>query len=253
MNLTVPEFIHKNINWFNFRKALFQVIMPILLTFLTFYNFVSNTTTSTKYVYEYLYFYTWLILFLYGAMNCILAYIFNIYSDQVLFKKEIKIDKNASELMLFENINSSFDNHFIIVTKRIFKLRCSKSIFFTYITKICWIFGLDCPILIPLKIISKLGNSRQTLTEENEDIILHTTLTNLYKYHPTKYNVIPIMDFYDEPNHNYSPKTIITKLDKSICDIQESLYNISIHSTNTDIDSDTDINIDSDNMPTEEI
>lgn len=215
--------------WFYFRKGLFQIFFPILLMFMSFCDFISQrTNNSDEYAYNHLYFYTSLILFLHTSAKHILEYIFSICSNDVIFKKEINLNKTTDNLILsFET--ESINEHNIIIIKKIFKIRYSKDLFFIYVNKICWVLGIDSPVLIPYDIIAKLTNINNNLTAENEDEFLHTTLTNLYSYHPIKYSMVSPVNEQHSPiiediTQNLLPKVIITQLDKSINDMQKELF-----------------------------
>ena len=235
MSTAVSNFTHRYKFWFYFRKGLFQVLFPILLTFMTFCDFVKQSgQLQNGYAYYNLYFYTSLILFLYTGMNRILEFIFSLCSDDIIFKKEIDLTRTTPQLLLSSNLTREHDTvsdeHYIIIVKKIFKLRYSKSLFFTYVTTICWFLGIDSPILIPHDIAKKLGNIKNNLTLDNEDSIMQTTLTNLYSYHPRFYEVKPIMDddddnLLDSLEDGLVPKRVITKMDKTICDMQKELFN----------------------------
>lgn len=236
MTITIPNFVHHNKFNFYFRKALFQVFLPVLLAFLSFCDFVSQSGKENNgYAYNHLYFYTSLILFFYASARYFLDFIFSICADDIVFKKEVDLTQTTPDLILAINIDdepknyNSNNDHFIIVIKKIFKIRFSGSIFFHYIVKICDFLGIDCPILIPSDVISKLTNYEEFPTLENEDVLLQKTLTNLYSYNPTKYNVIPVTDDdYDMETllrENIVPKYIISKMDKTINDIQKELFN----------------------------
>ena len=236
MSTSVSNFTHRYKFWFYFRKGLFQILFPILLAFMTFCDFVKQSGQShNSYAYYYLYFYTSLILFLYSGMNRILEFIFSLCADDIIFKKEINLSHTTPQLLISSNLAREHDGpsceHYIIIVKKIFKLRYSKSLFFAYVTTICWFLGIDCPILIPNDIAKKLGNIKNNLTIDNEDSFMRTTLTNLYSYHPRFYEVTPIIDEdYDENlldslEDGLVPKRVITKMDKTICDMQKELFN----------------------------
>jgi hypothetical protein len=231
MGTGIPNFTHRYKFWFYFRKGLFQVFLPILLTFMSFCDFINqNSKKNNDHTYNHLYLYTALILFLYGGMKYILDFIFSMCSDDVILKKEINLNGTTPNLMLSLKFTNSLNDHFIIVTKKIFKLRYSKSLFFKNINKLCWFLGIDSPLLIPYEIISKLGNVNNNLTPENEEIFLHTTLINLYTYHPEKYSFIKIQNDNNTERENLleedlMPKILITKIDKNISEIQKELFN----------------------------
>lgn len=217
--------------WFLFRKGIFQVFLPILLAFITFVNYVDQSGNDNSYAYHHLYFYTSLILFLYGSVSHILNFIFSICSDDVMFKKEISLDKTTTQLFLPSVTDLRSDNYFIIIIKKIFKLRYSNSQFFVYIDKVCWYLGIDSPILIPANVVNRLNKTKNISESENDDSILKMTLINLYNYHPTLYEVKPLVEIDDNTNtatiENTSlmPNKVITHVDRMICDLQKDLFN----------------------------
>jgi hypothetical protein len=230
MSITVPNFSDQYKFWFYFRKALFQVFFPIALAFMSLCDFaVQSNNNDSTHAYDNLYFYTLLILFLYTGMKQILEFIFTVCADDVVFKKEINLEQTTSQLLLSINTsNSTQEGHFIIAIKKIFKLRYSKSPLFVHITKICWFLGIDCPILIPDNIISKLSNAKDDITLENEQEFLHTTLMNLYAYHPKLYEITPITENNDDEialvPEGMVPKRVTTQIDKIICEMQNNLF-----------------------------
>lgn len=224
----MPNFIHHYKFWFYFRKCMFQVFLPVLLAFMSFCDFINQSGKEYSYSYNHLYFYTSLILFLYGAMRYVLDFIFSICSVDVIFKKEIGLNETTN--FSISDISEISNEHFIVVIKKIFKLRYSKLSFFKNINKLCWFLGINGPILIPYEIITKLGNVKNILTEENEDLFLHTTLTNLYTYHPQKFNLVrmpeeQIPQTDDIIHENLIPKILITQTDKMIGEMQKELFN----------------------------
>lgn len=241
MDISITITPHDQKFWFYLRKGLFQVCFPILLGFMSFCDFVNQTDgkNNKKPAYEHLYFYTSLTLFVYASAKYILEFIFSMCSEEVIFKKEMNIDHSTSDLFMTGNIFDTSNNHFMVTTKKIFKARYSKLSYFVIIDKICWALGIDSPILIPQEIIDKLSNTRSDVTAENEEMILHTTLLNLSKYHPKKYNMVPVKEEDEVEIQNTEsvdndgnstvitllPRVIITKLDKSINEMQRDLFN----------------------------
>ena len=229
MHINIPYFVHHHKFWFYFRKAIFQGFFPIFLALLTFSDFVKQTTTENSgRAYNHLYFYTSLILFLYAQMKIILEFIFAICAEDVIFKKEVNLNKTTSQLLLSFDMDNVSNDHFIVTIKKIYKLRYSNYTFFRQVDKLCWFFGLDSPILIPQELISKLTNSKNNIDEENdenEDALLHTTLLNLYAYHPEKYNSPTVQVGRNNEKQYLIPKMIITPVDKSINNMQRLLFN----------------------------
>ena len=230
MAITIPSFVHHSKFGFYFRKAFFQAFLPILLAFMSFCDFVNQIGKENNgYSYNHLYFYTSFILFCYALAKYLLDYIFSVCADDIIFKKEINLAQTTPDLLLSLNLGDQSNDNFLIVIKKIFKIRFSNSIFFQYIIKSCDFLGIDCPILIPLEVVLRLTN-QHGYNLDNEDILLQTTLSNLYSYHPKKYDVVPRMDDdnMDQESlliENLVPKFIVSTLDKTISDIQKELFN----------------------------
>ena len=239
MDFNVSSYYYESKFWFYFRKGLFQVFFPILLGIMSFCDFIKQKNTTG---YDHLYFYTSLLLIIYASARYIMEFIFSICSEEIIFKKKLNSDHNALDVFLSSDNLESY-NHFMITTKKIFRIRYSRVSLFIYIDKICWVLGIESPLLISQEIIDKLSNNRSDITEDNEEIILHSILLNLSKYNPQKYNIVPIKDEkkihkdngendgdvinYGDNNTvvNLLPCVIITKLDKSINELQKYLFN----------------------------
>jgi hypothetical protein len=234
---------------FYLRKAFFQGVLPIILALFSFFDFIrQNTGQNTSSFYLHIYFYTAGVLLVYTQIKIILEFIFSTCSENVIFRKEISMDKSISEKLVTnvspfnESYNSeilvpmgdsmSLREHFIITIKRIFKLRYSDSIYFKFMCKFCWLIGMECPILIPYDIIAKLANAKNSITKENEQQLLHMTLANLQGYHPDKYNIYASGVSTNTDNEKLSliPKSIITPLDKTIGDLQKEVFHMQRHS-----------------------
>ena len=230
LRVLIPHFTHERYLWFYCRKALFQVIMPILLALLSVTNFVSNSNHKHDSAPSHLYFYTSIILFLYVSMTYILKYIFTIFSEKIILRKEINLMNTASNLILDNNDVSGIDELSFVVSKKIFKARYSQSTFFQNISKLCWFLGMDSPILIPQEILFKLSSSK-IITTDNEHSIMKETLTNLCTYHPEIYNhIISEENQNEEQNENLVSSYIVTQLDKTIAEIQLDLFDRKIDS-----------------------
>lgn len=154
----------------------------------------------------------------------ILEYIFSITSEQIIFKKEVNLNDSSSNIIVSEFSNLT-DSHFLIVSKKIFKLRYSSYIYFRFISKLSWVIGLDCPILIPTEIITKMG-SNENIVSTNEEAILQSTLMNLSNYHPTRYNVVCLQDDNTDNADIESllPQVLISSMDKKINKIQIEIF-----------------------------
>lgn len=214
--------------WFYFRKGLFQGFFPVILAILSFYGFSNKDTDS---IYGHLYFYTSLILLIYISVKHLLSFIFTVCAEKIIFKKEINPTHSMPDTLYTLEINENLDKkHCMVISKKIFKIRYSDKPFFIYVEKICWYLGIDCPMLISKEIIDKLSNYREDITINNEETILHSTLLNLSTYSPHTFNIVPdknsdeeisIEDDLDIPY----PKIIVTKIDRSINDLQRDLFN----------------------------
>lgn len=210
------------------RKAFFQVLMPISLALMALIDFANQNGKKTNH----LYIYTSIILFIYGAMKYFLEFIFSLTADDFVFRKEVNRQKISSELLIDININDKSNDQYIVVIKKIFKIKYSNYLFFQYIVKICYFLGFECPFLIPQDAIMKLNDIIEDINEHNEDMVMYSVLSNLYTYHPTKYTVNPIIndtiidfDFDKKMENDMVPKIIISKTDKIISEIQKELFN----------------------------
>ena|SRR5271154_3333869 len=212
MPTKVPTLMNQYKFWFYVRKAIFQGCCPIILAFMTFYDIVKQAADENKgKFYFHIYFYTSLILFLYTQSRVVLEFIFSICSDDIIFKKEIDLTQTTPELILpngFMNMSDTSTINFIIIIRKIYKLRYSKSLFFRSISKLCWLLGIDGPILIPYEIVCRLTNANIPLTRQNEQQLLYMTLDNLCLYHPTKH--------YTTSNDNEEPLIPVTLRDPEL-------------------------------------
>ena len=237
LRILIPHFTHERYLWFYCRKALFQVMMPILLTLLSISNFVSNSNQKHDSASSHLYFYTSAILFLYVSMTYILKYIFSIFSEKLILRKEINLMNTTNNLILEADISSNVDELSFIVSKRVFKARYSQSPFFQKINKLCWFLGIDSPILIPQEILFKLSNSK-IITADNEHTVMKETLLNLCTYHPTMYNHNHISEDSQDSGkiENLVSSCIITHLDRTIAEIQLDLFDKRIDGRSNHLD-----------------
>lgn len=215
--------------WFYVRKGIFQVLLQLVLAMMTVWDFAGQNNTGTSY--NKLYFYTSFLLVLYTGLKQILEYMFSICSEEVVFKRELNNSHSRDILMSFDMLNSP-SGHYIVTTKRIFKLRYSKSNLFIKIDKLCWFLGIDSPVLIPFNIIEKLGNIKDNLTTNNEDIYLNVTLTNLHKYQNDENDMEEDSEDIEKnsiPKENSDidsliPKVIQTETDLNIKELQSELF-----------------------------
>lgn len=221
--------------WFYVRKCIFQVFLPILLGLLTFSDFVNQSTKKTSSgSYNHLYFYTSFLLFIYAQISIILNFIFSICTVDIILKKIIDLQNSTPELIIASSTNLN-NGHFMITIKKIFKLRFSNWKTFKFINELCWIIGIDSPVLIPYNVITRLTNHKSEIDSYNEQQLLDITLTNLLSYDPAKINGIPINTSNISPTGNeilteYNaekpllPRIVISKLDQTIAEMQEKIF-----------------------------
>lgn len=187
MGLKIPQLIHQYKFWFYVRKAIFQGFIPLLIGIITFYDLANNIESGLgTNLYAQLYVYTSLILFLYGTTGTVLNFIFDLCSDDIIFRKDIDLEQTVPNIMLSMHLDSQTSDSFIIIVKKIFKLRFSNSWFFISITKLCWWLGMDCPTLIPYELVKDFMHGDIKLSMKNERHIMHSALDLLYKFHPVK-------------------------------------------------------------------
>lgn len=218
--------------WFYIRKGIFQVFFPIFLGLLTFSDFANQSTNKNSLgAYNKMYFYTSGLLFIYAQVAVVLNFIFATCSEDVIFRKMVDLQNSSSELMITSTTNIS-DGHSIITIKKIFKLRYSCRKIFRFIDKLCWLLGIDSPVLIPYDVIIRLTNYKSDIVGENEQQLLHTTLANLLTYDPVKINGIGLKNYSAggasmeyTSNRPLLPTIVISKLDQSIGEMQEKIFN----------------------------
>jgi hypothetical protein len=216
---SVSSSVYHRDSAYYFRKMIFQVILPIVLAIFSYLDYsyqIYSEPNSNNHIYLHLYFYTFTILLFYACIKYILEYIFSICSEDIIFKKEISLDKTIN-LQLYDY---HLDNHTMITIRKVFKIRFSKMKFFEKISAISWYIGLDCPIIIPSSIISKLTDNESNLNDES---LLHTTLSNIYHYQPRLYNISPVDNLDGNENLGVS-RQVITKTDRNICQMQKELF-----------------------------
>lgn len=134
--------------WFYFRKAIFQGVVPIVTTIITFYDL---RNTKSGYISD-IYLYTSTILFVYGMLNTLIQFISDIFAIYVGFQE----DFNVTDSRMIEEIIVSKQPMTII--KKVFKPKYSNNLFFRGLSKFCWYIGHDCPILIPHSVVNKINN-----------------------------------------------------------------------------------------------
>lgn len=151
-----------NLFWFFFRRGIFQVFLPIALGIMTYFDyFTQKSIDPTRMFYHNVYFYTSLILFIYAVLGYIIRYIFDITSSSVIFTKDL-------------DETSLLKNNALININDIFDLKYSKNIFLQFISKLCWILGINSPVFISYKILERINPSYFLSLDE--------TLHNLYNY-----------------------------------------------------------------------
>jgi len=235
MAVKIPQLMTQYKFWFYVRKAIFQGFFPIIVGSATFYDLAKNTSDDNQVFYKHLYVYTGLILFSYGSTKTIFEFIFSVCADDIIFKKEINLENTTADLMLSLRLDdSNSTSNMIIIVKKFFKLRFTNSTFFIGISKICWWLGIDCPILIPYEIIKQLTNHYDVITPDNENLLLTTTLREMFQYHPTKENSIYSVAKATSSDLGYKADERLlgntqsllpkNKMDRSIQHIKKQLY-----------------------------
>lgn len=233
MAIKVPSFVHQYKFWFYLRKAVFQGIIPVLMVVLTVIDMLLKTSSSNS---GFAIFMT-ILLAMYGNFRIFLEFIFSISSDEVVFKKDIDLTKTTKDLLLSVNLTNNSNNNYLIIIKKIFKLRYSGNKLFKYIDQTCWYLGIDCPILIPIDVVNLITNKNVDVTvlnEYNEATQLEETLQDLYKYkHPVYENVPTEQDNQDDlllsdTHTDTSSKQTIEHLRYQIFNISPVYYSIDI-------------------------
>lgn len=161
--------------WFYLRKAIFQGLFPLMLTWITFYDLLVDDSGNQVY-YKHLYFYTSGILFVYTHCRIILDYIFSITSDDVVFYKSIDLNQTTDIQILSPNINNTHINQMVLV-KRIFKLRFSQHRSFKWMSSLSWAVGLDCPILLELDFLESIYDG--PINAQTENAVLQSAIVEI--------------------------------------------------------------------------
>lgn len=209
--------IHQYKFWFYVRKAIFQGCIPIILAFITFYGMQK--------FYVRLYLFTASILFIYSQLRVILEFIFSVCSDDILFKKEIDLSQTTPDLFLSVNLSNPQNSEFLFIVKKIFKLRYSGNPVFQIIYKLCWLMGIDSPVLIPIEIVNKLIKHR-IINHTNEHELLSTTISKLYHYHPNQLDVELSQVLTESAKQNLINKEITPELNEEIRRVKKELFGI---------------------------
>lgn len=200
MTITIPIYPHRNRKWFFVRKAIFQLVLPAVLALISFFDYLANSDESA---YSSLYFYTTLILLAYTGIKSTLKYIFDICSDITVFRKPINLTSTIPNIIMVTDLESGQG---VMVMRKIFKLRYSAWPSFVRITQVCWLLGLDCPILVPFELIRDLNT-------DTEELSLQTTLDRIYNFQPTIHNL-----------DGDITKQVVLRSDQSICDVKRGLF-----------------------------
>lgn len=241
MSIKIPSFVHKHRKWFYFRKAIFQAILPFILVIITIIDFIHQRENS--HAKSYLYYYTLSIIIIYNFIKEFMIFMFSNCADDVIFNKVVDISRTTKDLKLSFNIEHNPNEHHVVIIRKIFRLRYSNNLFFKFIDKMCWMLGIDSPILIPQDIIVKLGNVKDgTLNPETEQAFLHTTINNLYLHNTPELNdfdstipsTIPTYtatnfidgdyDLLEHSKENLLQHRKLTKLDISISNLKMDLF-----------------------------
>lgn len=150
-----------------------------------------------------------------------LEYIFSIYSETIIFKKNFNKNSNNGVLFFSGGDSTFMDTHFICVTKQIYKLKYSGSKFFIVIDKMCWFMGIDSPVLIPIDVIKNLNNNMLDNNNDDNDSNQHDMLNKLiyelFGYNTDLSDVSSDMDSETNTRINMSSDSVLDKplIDKS--------------------------------------
>jgi hypothetical protein len=208
----MDEYFKRKRFWYYCRKCIFIMILPSILALFSLFDI--NYNDKNKNPYKNIYFYTTFILFIYAMIGYFITYINDVYAVDVLFSET----KNK-ELVILKFEPNNNDVMFIVI-KRVFRLRYAHNFRYTmfkYISKLCWIVGIDAPVLIPYDVIAKLSSCKDTITIKNENEILGKTINNLYTYNPS-------WETYGlGVEEQLLPHAIMSNLDRSIGEIQGEL------------------------------
>jgi len=144
----VPVLESDTKTWFYIRKSIFQGLLPIILKLTTLFDLWRQSEGSGPF-YQQIYFYTTIFLGLYYCLSVTMDLIFSICAEELIFQKAIDLTQTTAEVA-FSFDRQNYQNNLIII-KRVFKLRYSKYRVFHLITQVCWVLGVNCPMLIPLE------------------------------------------------------------------------------------------------------
>lgn len=164
--------------WFYIRKSIFQGLIPIILKMITVFDFYRNA--SETYYYQ-LYFYTAVLIAFHSCIGIALDPLFSICSEHVVYRKPIDLSRTTDPLIFSMQMNAHPQNE-VIVVRRVFKPRYCKYRMLKWIAKMCWVLGMDCPILLT--------------EEEVEEFQLPPEVEN---YQPSKDSILPSdpVNFYN--------------------------------------------------------
>lgn len=223
------DIIERPLFWFYFRKALFQIFIPIFLATISLCNFMRQSVDSTNHhLYSHLYFYTSILLIAYTCMKYVIEFIFNMTTITINIRENDNIANTPGLNMI--NITNS-DKYAPTFSKKITKIKYSDNKIYIKLVKLCWILGIDCPILVPYDIIKKLLGRINICTIKNDKALLFAFLESAYNYKPDLYALVMPQDveisIEPEINGEYMiPQRIISRLDESICLLQKELFGI---------------------------
>lgn len=185
--------------WFYIRKAIFQGVIPICLKMITVFDFYRNSDEEAYY--RQLYFYTAVLIAIHSCCGLALDPIFSIGSEQIVFRKPVDLTQTTDPLMMSVQMNAPSQNE-VIVVRRVFKPRYSKSKILKWITQFCWILGLDCPVLLSLEEINEFQPPQDLYQQEQsqmQDSILPSDPVPLSMFNRMKASMMGRSSIYREP------------------------------------------------------
>ena len=186
MAVKVPRVIHQYKFWFYIRKFIFQQIFPFMMGLVTFYDLTQNINSPTNIFYKRIYIYTSLFLTIYTSIQFILNFIFEVTSDDIVFRKEINLENTINDLVLSSNLEDYSQINYIVTIQRVFKIRFSSSWYFLTLSQTCWYLGIETPILIPQELVDELLQGKDIVVH-NEQFLIQTIIDNIYQFHPIRH------------------------------------------------------------------
>lgn len=215
----ISKAVKSKIFWFQFRRCIFQVILPILLILLSFFDFAKQSADANAgaKIYSHLYFYTSGILLFYTCIKYVLEYIFCVCSVEITCKKNVT--------------SSSFGKQKFHISeqKKIYKIKYSGWKIFVLIDKICVWLGIVSPLLLPLPMILTLGNINEIDDDDEDCTLFSKVITNLSLYDSTIYDTSNIIEEcrkkMDSPlEYALIPKSELSSSDQEIYNYQQELF-----------------------------